>query len=245
MASPYNKKQIYQFFKGLLEGDGTITVDQAHNNFRIRIVIALKNHPANIEMLNLIQVNIGGRLQVSKKYVTLTFQSKKDVETVFAIIAKYPFLTSRKICQYNFAQKCLNKEILVSEFIQKRNEKYFNQLDIQNSLQIQYANSLPIYFTYWLSGFIEAEGKFSLLRLRTGGIKKHQFSIGQNFDYFILEMIKVYFDSSHKITQDKNKNKAHYRVSIGGAISRNIIYHHFNVYPLLGEKFISYKNWKI
>lgn len=239
------KDQIQQFFIGLLEGDGTITIDNVRNKLRVRIVIALKNHPANIDMLNVIKENIGGTIQLSKKYVTITFQNKKDIKTIFAIIEKYPFLTSRKICQYNFAQKCLNNEISISEFIKKRNEKYFNQLDILNSLRAKYANALPIYFPCWLSGFIEAEGNFSLIRSKTGGIKKMQFNIGQKYDYFILEMIKIYFSSNHKITKDLNKNKDHYRVSIGGEISRNIIYKHFQIYPLQGEKLISYNKWKI
>jgi len=58
-------------------------------------------------------------------------------------------------------------------------------------------------------------------------------------------MIKVYFNSTHKITKDKNTNKDHFRVAIGGTISRNAIYKHFEKYPLLGQKFISYKNWII
>jgi hypothetical protein len=56
-------------------------------------------------------------------------------------------------------------------------------------------------------------------------------------------MIKIYFNSNHKIIKDKNKD--HYRVSIGGEISRNTIYKHFHSYPLLGEKLISYIKWKI
>ena len=56
-------------------------------------------------------------------------------------------------------------------------------------------------------------------------------------------MIKVYFHSTHKITKDNNKNKDHFRVAIGGPISRNIIYNHFKFYPLLGHKRISYSKW--
>ena len=58
-------------------------------------------------------------------------------------------------------------------------------------------------------------------------------------------MIKIYFNSTHIITKDKNVNKDHFRVAIGGAISRNAIYKHFDTYPLLGEKLISYKKWII
>ena len=220
----YNKEQLFQFFLGLLEGDGTITVDLIRQKiFRIRIVIALKNHISNINMLNLLNSHIGGRVIISKKYVTLAFNSKKDIIFIFSLFEKYPLLTSRKICQYNFAQKCLNNQIKIEDFIKERNNKYYNQLDILNSLIFKYSKILPIYFPIWLSGFIEAEGHFKLIRLRTGGINSYQFQIGQTYDYFIIEMIKIYFKSNHKITKDKNLLKDHFRVSIGGPISRNLI----------------------
>lgn len=246
LSPHYNKEQLYQYFIGLLEGDGTITVDLIRNKiFRIRIVISLKNHPLNINMLNLMNLYIGGRFIISKKYVTLAFYSKKDIYFIFSLIKKYPFLTSSKICQLDFAYKCLNNEIKVEEFIIKRNQKYLNQNTIIKDHSQIFSNSLPIYFPIWLSGFIEAEGNFSLLRLKTGGINKHQFNIGQNDDYYILDMIKIYFEVKpcyHKIIKDKNKN--HFRISIGGPISKNLIYKHFNKYPLLGEKFISYFKWR-
>ena len=240
---PYNDKQIFQFFIGLLEGDGTITVDKFRTKSRIRIVISLTNQPLNIEMLTLFRNSLGGSLLLSKKYITLTFQSKKDILFILSIINKYPFLTSRKICQYNFALKCLKEEISPDQLIKVRNLRYLNQDQILNDLIFKFSNSLPIYFPCWLSGFIEAEGHFKLSLSKTGGIRSYQFCIGQNYDFFILEMIKVYFHSTHKITKDNNKNKDHFRVAIGGPISRNIIYNHFKFYPLLGHKRISYSKW--
>lgn len=240
---PYNNKQIYQFFIGLLEGGGTITVDKFRKKSRIRIEISLNNDPLNIEMLTFFKNSLGGTLLLSKKYITLSFQSKKDILFIFTIIKKYPFLTSRKICQYNFALKCLNNEMDMDKLIQIRNLRYLDQKMILQELILKFSNSLPIYFPSWLSGFIEAEGHFKLSLYKTGVIRSYQFCIGQNYDYFILEMIKVYFNSTHKITKDDNKIKDHFRVAIGGPISRNIIYNHFAIYPLLGQKKISYHKW--
>ena len=239
----YNKKQIHSFFIGLQEGDGTITVDQFRNKYRIRIVISLKLHPLNISMLNLIQSNLGGSLSTNKNYVTLLFCSKNDISNILNLFQIYPFLTSRKICQQNFALNCINNKIDSKNFIELRNKKYFNQNEIILFNQDKYKElqSFPDYFSYWLSGFIEVEGHFSLLKLRTGGIKKHQFKIGQNYDYYILNMIKLYFNSFHIISKDLNK--PHYRISIGGFKSKNLILDHFNKYPLLGEKLISYNKW--
>jgi cytochrome c oxidase subunit 1 len=74
----YNVRYIEQFFVGLLEGDGTISVDlnsnklKNRNTVRIRIVISLNNNEENLNMLNIIKDYIGGRVIIERKnkYVT-------------------------------------------------------------------------------------------------------------------------------------------------------------------------------
>ena len=51
------------------------------------------------------------------------------------------------------------------------------------------------YFNEWLSGFIEAEGCFSI---RTTS-NNHSFSIAQNDDKYILDKIKHHFNITNKI----------------------------------------------
>lgn len=107
---------------------------------------------------------------------------------------------------------------------------------------------LPSYFKEWLSGFIEAEANFSLVFNDKGKLRKSAFSIGQNDELHILNMIKFYFKSENKITTDKIKfnfrgetnNVLHYRVHLYNAISRGLLFEHFEKYPLLGEKKVSY-----
>jgi hypothetical protein len=64
---------IEQFFVGLLEGDGSITVDYiSDRNKRVRIFIALNNLEENRFMLDLIVKHIGGRVAIERgnSYVT-------------------------------------------------------------------------------------------------------------------------------------------------------------------------------
>lgn len=244
--SNYNKKQLEQFFVGLVDGDGSIVVDQLRGSYRrIRVLVSLKLHVKNIDMLTMMKDNIGGTIVLSKSYVTLLISSKKDIANLIRIFDKYPFLTSRKICQWNFALKYgnnLDKKPI--DFINLRSLKYTDQENIIKENSIFYSHSMPSYFLCWLSGFIEAEGCFSICYYKTGGIRKQQFSIGQNNDKYLLELIKLVFNSFHIITKDKNSKKDHYQISIGGLKSRLLILNHFQQYPLLGEKFVSYNNWK-
>lgn len=242
---------IQMFWVGLLEGDGTITVDKPRsaNILRVRIIIALLYNQENFDMLNLIQLVIGGRtVKENKKktrYVTWICDKKSDILKAFAILARYPLITTRKQAQLHFANSCILHPD-PANFVKNRNNKYSTLPEYSIKMSNLVFSSIP-YFSAWLSGFIEAEGHFNLrLYPLTGGIKTCSFQIGQNKDSFILELIKTYFGSRHKITEDKKLNKdniTHYRVSISGPDARLALKSHFKAYPLLGQKNISYSAW--
>ena len=109
----------------------------------------------------------------------------------------------------------------------------------------------PLYFSAWLSGFIEAEGNFSLVFNDKGNLRKSSFTIGQNDELHIITMIKYYFDSNNSIIknnkiiniQSKKVNSDYYRISLYNAKSRKLLFEHFNKYPLLGHKKISYNKF--
>ena len=188
----YSTEYIEQFWVGLLEGDGTITVDKQKNSLRVRIIISLLNSKENFEMLALIKEIIGGRIIIERKdkYVTWIASNKSHLIKAFGILAKYPSLTSSKQLQLNFALKCLSNPDL-ENFVKNRNDKYNN--NNINCIRILTDPKWIPYFHVWLSGFIEAEGKFSLVLRNTESIKKCNFNIGQNMDKNILELIKIYF----------------------------------------------------
>ncbi len=239
---------IRQFWVGLLEGDGSITVDQNKPSklSRARLFISLKNLEKNRIMLNMIQKEIGGKVRVERNnsYVTWAIVSKKDIETALSILDEYPLLTTRRICQLEFLKKCI-KDRDVNLYLQNRDYKYDKQREMTVLLNHKFI--IPHYFPAWLSGFIEAEGHFSVYNVN-GKIKPKSFTIGQNNDLFILEAIKYYFDSHHKIccsagfAHKKNKQKIdYYRIDIYGQKIIQNIQNHFLTNPLLGDKQESYK----
>ena len=248
---------IEPFFVGLLEGEGTITTDLGTSKkyIRVRIVIALKNEKNNQMMLNKLQEIIGGRVVIERqnKYVTWIASSQSDVNKVLLILARYPLLTIRKQCQLEFAKNCLLYKDF-DNFILNRKNMYKNKkdfLDILNNNTTCGEIKLPFYFKPWLSGFIEAEGNFNLVFNDKGYLRKSAFSIGQLDELHILNMIKFYFQSENKITKDKKKinfkgnttNSDYYRLSLYNALSRKLIFEHFEKYPLIGEKKLSYSKF--
>lgn len=239
---------IEQFFVGLLEGDGIISCNLSTNKRKtiyIRIIISLNNTPENFNMLNMIKETIGGRVIIERKdtYVTWIASNQKDLANVFAILAKYPLLTARKQCQLEFAKNCLlNKDI--ANFSTNRDNKYNNKNLLLQDLSKQ---TRPSYFPSWLSGFIEGEGNFNLVFNEKGHLRKSVFSIGQNDELHIMEWIKSYFNSNNRIIKDKAKkggNYKYYSLFLYNAESIKLFFEHFNKYPLLGDKNLSYLNFK-
>jgi hypothetical protein len=239
-----DKEYIEQFFVGLLEGDGTITSNlnsKKSNSIIIRIVISLKNMPENVIMLNKIKEVIGGRVVIERKnnYVTWIASNSNDLAKIFVILAKYPLLTARKQCQLEFVKDCLLRKD-IPNFLVNRNNKYNNKKKYLGNLCNA---SLPSYFSQWLSGFIEGEGNFSLVFNEKGQLRKSGFSIGQNDELHVLNWIKTYFKSTNVISKDKPKIKGnfqYYRIHLYKAESRKLLFKHFNKYPLLGYKNVSY-----
>lgn len=255
-----NISYYHPFFVGLLEGDGTITVDKiSKESLRLRIVISLLNKTENYNMLNLIKENIGGRLTIERnnRYVTWIASSKKDIAKVLSILAKYPLLTTRKICQLNYAKECLlllNDKNILKNWQELKDNKYSLQSKLLEKFNTNFV--LPHYFSAWLSGFIEAEGSFKLVKYSNNSIKVSQFVIGQNYEKHILNLILKYFNKENcKIAEIKTKTNLefdtqthtqpvfYYKIGLGGKEFRLSLQNHFNIYPLLGNKKLQYEEW--
>lgn len=245
---------IEQFFVGLFEGDGTITTTLIHNKkyISIRFIIALKNDVNNQELLNKIQVTIGGRVVMERKnkYVTWYATNKSNIKKVLKIFSKYPLLTVRKQCQLEFAKNCLfYKDI--NNFYLNRDNMYNNKKYILEDLNKNNNINFPFYFKSWLSGFIEAEGNFTLIFNEKNHLRKSAFTIGQNDELHILNMIKLYFQGETKILTDKKKinnnnqisSYDYFKLYLYNNKTRTLIFDHFKQYPLLGEKKVSYNKF--
>jgi autonomous glycyl radical cofactor GrcA len=182
---------------------------------------------------------IGGTVRITGKGkdVIWVVNKKETIQEIIKIFETYPLLTSKKICQLKFLKTCLLKNS-VDFYLANRNSKFINQSTIINSdLFGLETNSftLPSYFKGWLSGFVEAEGCFSIRKNNY-----HSFSIGQNDDLYLINAIKQYLGASNIVRNPKGN---FYSIEIYKKEILKIIINHFNNYPLLGEKAESFQKF--
>jgi hypothetical protein len=184
-------------------------------------------------MLIKISKVIGGTVRITGKEADVIWvvNKKEEVERIIKIYNSYPPLTSKKICQLAFLKTCLIQPS-VKSYLLSRDSKYNKQSNIINS-NINF--KIPSYFKEWLTGFIEAEGCFSLRKLNN-----HSFSIGQNDDIYLIEAIKQYFQVTNKV---RNSYGNFYVLEVYKKEALHKIIEHCTNYPLLGEKLESLKKF--
>ena len=241
-----------------MDGDGSIQVNHwRYKNLQYRLVIKLKYCDENLKMLNLIEKYIGGNVRIiglakPDKFVIWVVNDKKQINNIINIFNSYPPITSRLKAQLAFMLECFSKND-VEWYLNERNNKYnkFNltrlsqtcarvpdyNIDPAKLAKLGFSNNIETYFNEWLSGFIEAEGCFSIRNTS----KNHSFSIGQNNDKYILELIKTHFFIKNNIRLINNK---FWFIEVyNKSILINIINHCLK-FPLLGEKTISFYKFR-
>lgn len=233
------KSYLEPFFVGLLEGDGTITIGRtkggnlSYGIFQIKVKYNTENHA----MLALIAQHIGGNVSYDKRkkgndQIRWVASSQACVKRILDIFETYPLLSSRKIHQCAHL-KAVMQDRSWEYHLESRDSKYDGIQQLIDHQKDHFV--IPDYFAPWLSGFFEAEGCF---RCKHG----HSVVICQNDDWYLLNAIKVFFGSTHKLSRHKDDRTAsiHYRVSISGKPVLERMMHHFEAHPLLGYKKVSY-----
>ena len=228
-----NNNYIKMFWVGLMDGDGSIQVNHwRKQSLQYRLVIKLSNLKSNYNMLVELAKVVGGTVRITGKKADVIWvvNKKEEIIEVIKIFDTYPPLTSKKICQLAFLKTCL-AETSVEKYLFTRDTKFKEQSAIVN------ANfKVPTYFKAWLSGFIEAEGCFSIRKKNA-----HSFSIGQNDDVYLISAIKQYFEISNKV---RNPYGNFYFIEVYKKEVLAKIMAHCTNYPLLGEKFESLKKFR-
>jgi len=228
---------ITPYFIGLLEGDGSIQVNQwKQRTLQYRVVIKLKATPHNYKLCQHIQHHTQlFNLHVRHGYVVLVQDHQSKLKQLMKILDKYAFLSQKMQTDYAFFKYCLNTQPTMSEYKYLKENKHLvpGFHPIQRSVQTLTQLS---WIQWWIVGFIEAEGCFCV---RTNG--RISFSVGQKDEKILIELIQKFFEMSNKI-QLKANNMFVIEGSRRSMLDRVIQF--FDTYEFLGEKKVSFERFK-
>lgn len=224
------------YLAGLIEGDGTIIVPKTERSPKgnlyypsIQIVFDLRDFPLALMIQSKLNHGSISRKKASSAYV-LSINKLEGVISITYLINGY--MRTPKIYALH---------------------RLINWLNLKYDLNIEKKdkNISSINSNSWLSGFIDADGHFSV---RTTLATKYpkvecKFEITQrqndqnnenNFEY--LSIIANFLSCTVKEIR-MNRPKPEYRVRTTSLSSNYILVDYLEKYPLFSSKYLNYKDW--
>lgn len=227
------------YLAGLIEGDGTIIVPKTERSAKGKI-----NYPSIQIVFHLKDLPLA--LMIQKELKNGSLSRKKGVNAyILTINSLEGLLLLTSLINGNMRTP---KIYALNNLIDWLNIKY----NIQGiNIPKKSLNNSQLDSNAWLSGFIEADGHFSV---RTTTISKYprvecKFELsqrqidhnGRNNLYF-LEFIANFLLSSVKAIR-VDKPKSEYRVRTTSLNGNLVLENYLNTFPLFGSKYLDYKDW--
>ena len=228
--------EFAQYIAGLIEGDGTIHVPKTERSVKgslnypsIQIVFHLKDLPLAL----LIQKELGHGSISRKKGQNAYIYTVNNLDGLLLLVS------------------LLNGNMKTNKiYALHRLIDWYNQYK-RTSFEKKGLNTDSMLSNAWLSGFIEADGHFSLRSTESGKYPKIEckFELSQRQrdqnkrdNLFFLEEIALSLGSLVKPIRNDSDNPQ-YRVRTTNLKGNLALVNYLTKYPLFGTKFLDYKDW--
>ena len=231
-----NHNNLGSYQAGLIEGDGTINVSKRYrdNNNKIispQIIISFNSKDLPLALILQKTLNMGQIYKIKGK--NANFQRISNMVNLIKVVNQVNgYFRTPKIHQ-------LNRQI---DYLNIRADLTLKKSLIDNS---------PLDSNAWLSGFIEADGHFTI-RVSTGlnrslsrriactfELVQRQFDISGESTYPLLSQFSNFLSS--RLTETKRKSKfPQYRVRTTSLQGNLILKDYLKKYPLFSSKYLDY-----
>jgi hypothetical protein len=236
-----NESNFSYYLSGLIEGDGTIVVPKTERSIKgklnypsIQIVFNLKDLPLAL----LIQQNLGLGSISRKKGVNAYILTINNLEGLILIInlINGKLRTPKIHSLWNLIDWLNNKNVKLN----------INKKDLNNSY---------LFDNSWLSGFIEADGDFSVRNTIRNTINNTKSKVeckfelsqrqndhrGNNNLFFLNEIAKLLITCVKSIRM--NTLQPQYRVRTKNLRGNIVLENYLTAYPLFGSKYLDCIDW--
>ncbi len=263
---------FFEWLRGFTDGEGSFGIRIKGTTCNFTYAFYLHKDDANL--LNFIKkrLKISSNVWTGDHFCSLTVSSKDDIIKLIKIFDKYPLNTSKHLNYLNFKKgfefynKYREKESLLIQNIDKLLEiKKIQQLKDsmnkkRNNFELPTSHEIKI-TPYWLLGFIEGEGYFSIAKNR---LFRSEFGVSQTLsEKKVLEAIQIFllklpgeyslkYERSKPVqffqqTKPKNEN-SNCMVSVRSNLSEyilKVLIPFLDSLTWLSKKELDYLDWKI
>ena len=239
--STFNNKSNYNKFgsylAGLIEGDGSIVVPKTESSAKSKL-----NYPCINLVFNLRDFPLGQLIQ--KELGTGSLSRMKGINAyLLQINSLEGILKLVNLLNSNMRTSKINS---LNNLIDWLNSKHSELNIIKKPL-----DSSPIDSNAWLSGFIEADGSFSIflnkdsIRIRFSLTQSSKNKLGISNEA-IMNIIAEYLEVKVSIYQRKKTvNSIEFTVKTQSIKSNDILTNYLTKFPLWSSKFLNYSDWLI
>lgn len=184
------EESFYEWFRGLTDGEGCFEIiSPAKGASKFYFRFSINMHKDESSMLNYVCSRLKFGKVFEREHFTTFYVISDDIPKIIEIFDKYPLNTSKHLNYLAFKEGYLlynnNKETkkilnIIFSLKESMNKKRINfELPSNHFIKIT---------PYWLLGFVEAEGYFSVA---STGYYRLEFGIGQTLTELpVLEAIK-------------------------------------------------------
>lgn len=218
------------WFIGFMEGDGSFTMGK-----NLEIVITQQEKEVLYKIVE--ELQIGSVVLQSKKLNYYRWIVRKEREIyLLCLLFNGNLVLLRRLIKFNIFLNKLNEKLLKNKQLIIVLLFYCKLLSINN---------------YWLSGFTDAEGSFSISILSNStNAYRVRYIISQKWDYnkLILEEINKEFSKYNnntllgKVVLHSIDNN--FELRINGLKNCKFLFNYFDKFLLLSKKNESYNKWK-
>lgn len=186
-----SEESIFEWFRGFTDGEGCFEIVHQNSKFYFRFTLYL--HKDDSPMLNYICNKLKVGKVFEREHFSTYYVISSEVLKIIEIFDKYPLNTSKHLNYLAFKEAYLLYSDNIDKDIKKVSKKILALKDSMNKKRVKFEmpsnHSIKI-TPYWLLGFIEGEGYFSVA---TKGYQRLEFGIGQTLnEVSVLEAIKQF-----------------------------------------------------
>jgi len=229
----------YAYLVGLFEGDGyfTITKKGKYLTYELGIELSIRDVQLIYKIKSLLGIGVVSFRKINEiEMVTLRIRDKNHLKNfIIPIFDKYTMFSNK---QYDYLRF---KSALLSGIIYSQDlPEYTRSSEPLNSIESILDKS---YFPAWLVGFIEAEGCFSVYKLKKDGdYLIASFDIAQKDADILISAIRKYLSFTTAIYLDKT-NCSKLKVGSVRSVENVIKFLHNAPVKLMGNKRLQYLLW--